>query len=82
MANEQNTQKPIDPAAPEWAARFLSIPEFARIVGENPSTIYRKIDAGIYPAIVHFGSSARLAGWECWLNVKGHMAERGGAEAA
>ena len=36
----------IDTDAPEWAARFLSIPEFARIVGENPSTIYRKIDAG------------------------------------
>ncbi len=55
----------IDPTAPEWASRLLKIREFATIVGENPSTVYRKIDAGIYPAIIHIGSSSRLAGWEC-----------------
>ena len=68
----------IDPAAPEWATRFLSIPEFARIVGENPSTIYRKIDAGIYPGIIHIGHSSRLAGWECWHRLKKRMAARNG----
>ncbi len=72
----------IVPTAPEWATRFLSIPEFARIVGENPSTVYRKIDAGIYPAIVHFGSSSRLAGLECWSRLKEDMAERDEPEAA
>ena len=69
----------IDPPAPEWANRFLKIPEFAVIVGENPSTIYRKIDAGIYPSIIHIGSSARLAGWECWRVVKERMAARSAA---
>jgi len=66
----------IDPAAPEWASRLLKIREFAGIVGENPSTIYRKIDAGIYPPIIHIGNSSRLAGWECWRGIKERMAER------
>ena len=66
----------IDPAAPEWASRLLKIREAAAIVGENPATIYRKIDAGIYPKIVHFGSSARLPGWKCWACVKAQMAGR------
>ena len=72
----------IDPAAPEWASRFLKIREFANIVGENPSTVYRKIDAGIYPGIIHIGGSARLAGWECWSLLKERMAERDAPEAA
>ena len=71
----------IDPAAPEWASRFLKIREFANIVGENPSTVYRKIDAGIYPSIIHIGSSSRLAGWECWGGLKERMAEREKPEA-
>ena len=66
----------IDPAAPEWASRLLKIPEWAEIVDENPSTVYRKIDAGIYPAIIHIGSSSRLAGWECWSCLKERMAMR------
>ncbi len=56
----------IDPAAPEWASRLLPIPETAAIVGEHPATVYRKSAAGIYPPIVHFGSSSRIAGWELW----------------
>ena len=78
MADEKTTPKPasIDNVAPEWASRLLPIPEFADIVGENPSTIYRKIDAGIYPPIIHIGSSSRLAGWECWSRLKERMAER------
>ncbi len=72
----------IDPAAPEWASRLLKIREFANIVGENPSTVYRKIDAGIYPAIIHIGSSSRLAGWECWDVLRERMAERDAPAAA
>ena len=64
----------IDPAAPEWASRLLKIREVAVIVGENPSTIYRKIDAGIYPAIFHIGSSARIRGWQLWESIKIHVA--------
>ena len=71
-----------DPAAPEWAHRLLKIREWASIVRENPSTIYRKIDAGIYPPIIHIGSSSRLAGWECWRGIKERMAERNEPEAA
>ena len=49
MANENTTLKPatIDSAAPAWASEFLKIREWADIVHENPSTVYRKIDAGI-----------------------------------
>ena len=65
-----------DPAAPEWASRLLKIREWADIVNENPSTVYRKIEVGIYPPIIHFGSSSRLAGWECWSRLKQRMAER------
>ena len=72
----------IDHAAPEWASRLLKIREFASIVNENPSTVYRKIDAGIYPAIIHIGGSARLAGWECWGRLQEHMAERDAPAAA
>ena len=69
----------IDPAAPEWASRLLKVREWADIVGENPSTVYRKIDAGIYPSLIHFGSSSRLAGWECWHGLKERMAARSAA---
>jgi predicted DNA-binding transcriptional regulator AlpA len=60
----------IDPAAPEWASRLLKIRETAVIVGENPATVYRKIDAGIYPPIVHIGSSSRIPGWKLWECIK------------
>ena len=71
-----------DPDAPEWAGRLLPIPEFARIEGVNAATVYRRIDAGIYPGIIHIGSSSRLAGWECWERIKARMAERDEPEAA
>ena len=73
---------PIDACIPEWASRLLKIREWAEIVGENPATVYRKIDAGIYPSIIHFGSSARLAGWECWACVKARMVTSDAPEAA
>ena len=84
MAGENTTPKPVnlDSAAPEWASRLLPIPEFADIVGENPSTIYRKIEAGIYPGLIHLGSSSRLAGWECWGVLKKRLAERDASKAA
>ena len=77
MADEKTTPKPaIDYVAPEWVNRLLPIPEFARIEGVNPATIYRRIRAGIYPEIIHVGGSARLAGWECWYRIKERMVER------
>ena len=60
----------IDPGAPEWASRLLKIRETAVIVGENSSTVYRKIAAGIYPPIVHISSSSRIPGWELWECLK------------
>ena len=72
----------IDPAAPEWASRLLPIREVAAIVGENPATVYRKINAKIYPNIVHIGSSSRIPGWELWDRVKGFMDSRNEPEAA
>ena len=66
----------IDPTAPEWAHRFLKIREVATIVGENPATVYRKIDAEIYPGIIHIGSSSRIPGWELWERLKRLMAKR------
>ena len=69
-------EQTIDPDRPEWASRLLPIPEYASIEGVNPSTVYRRIEAGIYPSIIHVGSSARLAGWECWARVKAQMAKR------
>ena len=72
----------IDPAAPEWARRLLKIRETADIVGENPSTVYRKIDAGIYPKLIHIGSSSRMPGWELWDRIKAKLAERDEPEAA
>ncbi len=75
------TEQPIDPARPEWASRLLKIRETAAIVGEHPVTVYRKIDAGIYPAIVHIGNSSRIPGWELWDRINGLMAKRAGAEA-
>ena len=72
----------IDPARPEWASRLLKIRETAAIVGEHPVTVYRKIDAGIYPAIVHIGSSSRIPGWELWDRINGLMAQRTGDEDA
>ena len=65
----------IDPAAPEWASRLLKIRGWAEIVGENPATVYRKIDAKIYPGIIRFGSSSRLPGWECWARTKAKRRE-------
>ena len=76
MAKEPTPQKNLDIAAPAWASEFLKVREWADIVHENPSTIYRKINGGIYPAIIHIGGSARLAGWECWACVKERMANR------
>ena len=72
----------VDGAAPEWASRLLPIPEWAQIEGVDPSTVYRRIDAGIYPGIIHVGGSARLAGWECWHRLKRLMAERDKPAAA
>ena len=72
----------IDPAAPEWASRLLKIREVAAIVGENPATVYRKIDADIYPSTVHIGGSSRMPGWELWGRIKGLMAKRNEPEAA
>ncbi len=60
----------IDPAAPEWARRLLPIPETATITGEHRATVYRKSAAGVYPAIVRFGSSSRIRGWELWDRLK------------
>ncbi len=64
----------IDPDRPEWADRALSIPTTATITGEHPATVYRKSVAGIYPPIVHFGSSSRILGWELWECIKVHAA--------
>jgi predicted DNA-binding transcriptional regulator AlpA len=68
--------KAIEVAAPEWASRLLKVREVATIVGENPSTIYRKVDAGIYPSLIHIGSSSRMPGWDLWELVKRLMVER------
>ncbi len=76
------SEQSIDPAAPEWASRLLKIRETAAIVGENPATVYRKIDAGIYPAIVHIGSSSRVPGWELWECLKRLTDARSETEAA
>ena len=65
----------IDPGVPEWASRLLKIREVAAIVGENPATVYRKIDAEIYPHILHIGSSSRIRGWELWECIKVHAAK-------
>ena len=64
----------IVPTAPEWASRLLKIREVAAIVGENPATVYRKIDAEIYPRIFHIGRSSRIRGWELWECIKVHAA--------
>ena len=72
----------IDTTAPEWASRLLKVGEVANIVDENPSTIYRKIDSGIYPKLIHMGSSSRMPGWELWERVKRLLAEREEPEAA
>ena len=66
----------IDPAAPEWASRLLPISETAAIEGVNPSTVYRRIDAGIYPKLIHIGSSSRMPGWELWDLIKAKLAAR------
>ncbi len=76
------THETFQSSAPEWASRLLPIPDFARIEGVNPATVYRRIDAGIYPGIIHIGSSARLAGWECWGVLKKRLAERDASKAA
>ncbi len=75
------SEQTIDAGCPEWASRLLKIRETAVIVGENPATVYRKIDAGIYPAIVRFGSSSRIRGWELWNRLKRPTAERTRDEA-
>ncbi len=56
----------IDPGVPEWASRLLKIREVAAIVGETQPTVYRKINGGIYPALLHIGHSSRIRGWELW----------------
>ncbi len=63
------------PPDPEWTSRLLKVPEVAAIVGENPSTVYRKIDAGIYPPLIHIGNSSRMPGWNLWERIKRLMAE-------
>lgn len=62
------TNHPSTPSdeAPEWASRWLKIDETARIMGESRSSVYRKVNARIYPPMQHFGGSARIAGWELW----------------
>lgn len=60
----------IDQTAPEWATRLLKVPEAARILGEHPSTYHRKAKAGVYPEIIHNGTSARIRGWELWHMFK------------
>ena len=84
MASDTATPNPAttDPAAPEWVSRLLPIPEYAAIEGVNPSTVYRRISAGVYPQVIHLNGSARLAGWECWNRLQERMAERDAAEAA
>ncbi len=72
----------IDPAPPEWANRLLKVREVAAIVGENPSTVYRKVDVGIYPPLIHIGNSSRMPGWNLWERVKRLMAECDEPEAA
>ena len=64
-----------DPAPPEWASRLLKVREVAAIVGENPATVYRKIDSGIYPKLIHMGNSSRMPGWNLWERIKRLMAE-------
>ena len=75
------SEQTIDPDRPEWADRLLPIPEFAQIVHEHPATVYRKSAAGIYPAIIHFGSSSRIRGWELWARLRSSTAERTRDEA-
>ncbi len=67
--------------APDWASRWLKVREVATIQGENPSTVYRKIDTGIYPSLVQFGSSSRMAGWELWECAQQRLAARNGETA-
>ncbi len=76
------SEQSIDPAAPEWASRLLPIPETATINGENPATVYRKSASGVYTAIVSFGSSSRIRGWELWDRLKSPMAKRTRDEVA
>ena len=61
--------------------RWLKVREVAAIQGENPSTVYRKIDVGIYPGLVQFGGSSRMAGWELWSRAQQRLAERDGEAA-
>ena len=72
---QNNTTTPADPAAPEWARRLLKVREVAVIVGENPATVYRKVDAGIYPPLIHIGNSSRMPGWSLWERIKRLIAE-------
>ena len=72
----------IDSAAPEWASRLLKVREVSITVAENPSTIYRKDAAGIYPGMIHMGGRSRMPGWDLWGVIKARMAERGAPEAA
>ena len=78
-ANE--ARQKIDPPAPEWASRLLKVREVCGIVDENPSTIYRKVGAGIYPGLIHMGGSSRMPGWDLWGVIKALMAERDEPEA-
>ena len=82
MQNNTTTPAPADPAPPEWASRWLKVREVAAIQGENPSTVYRKVEADIYPGLVQFGSSSRMAGWELWERGQQRLAARDETEAA
>ncbi len=53
----------IDPDRPEWASRLLKIRETAVIVGENPATVYRKIDAGIYGRLEKVSIAPECPSW-------------------
>ncbi len=83
MQDNTTTPAPADPGAPEWTVRLLKVREVAAIVGENPATVYRKVDAGIYPPLIHIGNSSRMPGWNLWERVKsliaGHIEPVGGA---
>ena len=63
---QANHSKSPDDSAPEWAHRYLTVNEFCGITRESRSTVYRKIAAGIYPPLAHFGGSSRIPGWEAW----------------
>ncbi len=51
---------------PEWVDRFLTINETGEITGQDRSTVYRKINAGLLPEPVDIGGRQRIPGWKLW----------------